>query len=566
MNGTSYAALAPVARGDAPADVVFRGGRVVNVFTGELLRQDVAVKDGYIVGVGDYEGETVLDVTGKYLCPGLIDAHLHLESTLLTPSELVEAALRCGTTTYLVDPHEATNVSGAAGLNYILEETEEVPANVYVMLPSCVPSLPFEDNGCRFDAADMKPYLTHPRILGLGEVMDYVSTISADPVMHEKLDLLRGRPLDGHAPGLSGKELNAYVLAGIRSDHESATREELLEKARLGVHVLIREGSAARNLEALVRTVREERLDTRLFSFCTDDKHIEDIRMEGHIDHNVRKAISLGIPPVQAIQMATINTAKHYGLDELGAIAPGYQADILVVDDLEQFEISDVYYKGSSTADFRAQPKLGADSPLRRTVNCAPVSGADLAYPVHGEDSVIGVIPGQLVTEHLRAALPQKNGNFAPNAQYNKIAVVERHHATGNVGVGAVSGFGIRGGAIASTVAHDSHNLSVIGDNDEDMLLAVRQLQQVGGGYTLVSGGKVLHTVPLPILGLMSDAGFDAVQRELGQMIAKAHEMGVTEGVEPFILLSFLALVVIPSLRITPRGLFDVDRMAFLEE
>lgn len=559
--------LAKAARGEIPAELVFRGGKVVNVFTGEVLQTSVAVTNGTIVGVGDqYVGETEFDLNGKYLCPGFIDGHIHLESTMVTPAELVEQAVQCGTTTYIVDPHEAANVSGADGIDYILDETADVPANVYVMMPSCVPSLPFEDNGCTFDANEMRKYLDNPRVLGLGEVMDYVSTVNAAPAMAEKLALFDGKPKDGHAPMLTGSQLNAYVLAGITNDHECSTPEEVLEKRRLGMHIHVREGSAARNLEAIVCGIVRENQLTDGFSFCTDDKHIEDIRQEGHIDHCVRKAIACGLAPVDAIRMATINTARHYGLHhQLGAIAPGMQADFVVLDDLEHVSIHAVYHKGRDVSGFRAQPKLPQDSPLRRTVHCQPVRPEQLALPVGETSHVIRIAAGQLVTENECCALPQENGMFVPQGEFSKIAVVERHHNTGKVGVGAVAGFCLHGGAMASTVAHDSHNLSVIGDNDADMLLAAQHLRDIGGGYTLVSGGKILHTVALPIMGLMSDAGFDKVQAELSAMIAKAHEMGVPADVSPLILLSFLALPVIPSLRITPRGLFDVEQMKFIE-
>ena len=565
--GLEYKKLTDAARGLCPADVVFAGGRVVNVFSGEIQEADVAVCGGIIVGIGHgYQAERTVDVTGKVLCPGLIDGHLHLESTMVTPAELVEVAVGHGTTTYIVDPHEAANVSGAAGIQYILDETEDIPANVYVMMPSCVPALPIEDNGAVFDAGEMEKFLHHPRVLGLGEVMDYVSTITAEPTMRAKLDLFDGRPKDGHAPGLTGRELQAYALSGVDSDHEASTAEELLEKYRLGMHLLVREGSAARNLDMLVSAIAEHHLDTHAFSFCTDDKHIEDIRAEGHIDWCVRKAISLGIPPVQAIQMATINTARHYGLDRLGAVSPGYQADILVLDNVREMKIAAVYHAGESVETFHAQPKLPADSPLRHTVNCKPVTPEQIAYPVHGESAVIGLIPGQLVTRAERAVLPQKNGMFVPDETYSKIVCVERHHATGKVGVGAVRGFGIRGGAVASTVGHDSHNLIVIGDNDADILCAIETLHRCGGGYTVVSGGKVLDTVELPIMGMMSDIGFDTVQKTLQRMIAEVHDLNVSKELSPFILLSFLALTVIPELRITPRGLFDVTRMQFVEE
>lgn len=558
--------MAQAGMGIRPAHTVFRGGQIVNVFTGEVYRADVAVENGMIVGIGSYAGEHVVDISGKILCPGFLDAHLHLESTLVTPSELVENAVKCGTTTYIVDPHESANVSGAAGIDYILEETEEVPANVYVMMPSCVPALPFEDNGCTFTAEEMKQYRNHPRVLGLGEVMDHISVIQAEPSMLEKLELFSDQVCDGHIMTTDEKQLSTYLAAGVRTNHECTTYAEAKQQCRLGMHIHVRQGSAARNLDALVSGLVAEGIDTSAWSFCTDDKHIEDIRREGHIDHCVRRAVELGMKPVDAIRMATYNTAQCYGLKQLGAVAPGYWADLVALDGLDTLNVCAVYYHGKNVADFHAQPKLPADSPLRSSIHCAPVALEDFAYPVSDESRVIELIPGQLVTNDITAQLPQENGFFAPDETYSKLAVIERHRASGKMGVAAVRGFGIRGGAVASSVAHDSHNLSVIGDNDADMLLAVQELQRTGGGYTVVSGGKVLHTVPLPIMGLMSDAGFSEVQDTLAAMLEDVHRLGVPDNIEPFILLSFLALPVIPTLRLTPRGLFDVTRMEFVEK
>ena len=326
-----YRLCAEAAKKNAKAELVLKNANVVNVFTGEVIKGDVAIAEGIVVGVGQFEGIEERDMEGKYLCPGFIDSHLHLESTLVTPSELIGQAVQCGTTTYIVDPHESANVSGAAGIDYILEQTENVEANVYVMMPSCVPSTEFDDNGCEFTADKMKPYLDHPRILGLGEVMDYVSVVSGDARMHEKLELFQGRTLDGHAPGLGDEDMAAYAMAGIATDHECTDFDYALKERRLGMQILIREGSAARNLEAIVKGIVEHGISTEGFCFCTDDKHIEEIQKDGHINYNVKKAVELGIPAVQAIQMATVNAAKCYGLRHIGAIAPGYQADIVVL-------------------------------------------------------------------------------------------------------------------------------------------------------------------------------------------------------------------------------------------
>lgn len=567
MDYRKYPALARVARGEEPAESVLKNGRVLNVFTGELLRQDIAIQDGLIVGLGTYEGREEIDLQGQYVVPGFIDAHLHLESTLVTPSRLLENTIRCGTTTYVVDPHEATNVKGWDGISFILEETERVPANVFVMLPSCVPATTFEMAGCIYTAEEMAKHANHPRVLGLGEVMDYVSVVSGAPDMMDKLALFASRVKDGHAPGLSEKDLAAYSLSGIATDHEGVTFEYALAERRLGMHIHVREGSAAKNVENIVRGLVETGMDVTGFSFCSDDKHIEDIRREGHISHCIRKAISLGLEPIKAYQMATINSAKCYGFTEIGAIAPGYQADLVVLKNLENVDVTAVYHKGSDTAGWRApETAVPAASPLRGTINFAQVTEQDLALAAQpGEQPVIGLIPGQIVTERLQAKLPQQNGLFVPRDGFHKLAVIERHHATGCVGVAPLSGFGLKNGAIASSVSHDSHNLLVAGDNDGDMLLALDELKRVGGGYTIVSAGQVVGTLPLPILGLISDKPFEQVDEALHEMLRRAHDMGVPQGIDPFLTLAFLALPVIPSLRLTPRGLFDVETFAFIE-
>ena len=567
MDYGTYARFAQAARGQRRAETVFAGGRVLNVFTGELLRADVAVEGGMVVGVGRYEGEHVIDVSGRILCPGFIDAHLHLESTLVSPPELVENAVRRGTTTYIVDPHESANVSGAAGIDYILGATQDVPANVYVMLPSCVPAVAFELNGGAFTAQEMRRYLGHPRVLGLGEVMDCAAVINGEAGMMEKLALFSNAVRDGHAPLLDEKSLSAYALAGIGTDHECTTFEYALQELRCGMHVHIREGSAAKNLEAIVSGIVREGLDTSNFSFCTDDRHVSDILREGHIDNCVRRAIALGIRPVDAVRMATINTARVYGLKTLGAIAPGYQADMVLLDDLESVHICAVYHKGRDVTAVRCAVRtLPPEHPLRHTVHCAPLSADALALRVQEESDVIGLVPGQITTEHLRAHLPQTGGMFTPGGAYSKLAVIERHHATGRVGVAALAGFGIRSGAVALSVSHDSHNICAAGDNDADILAAVQALCRTGGGYAIASGGEAVQVLPLPIMGLMSDAGHETLERTLKDMIARAHAMGVPEGIDPFVTLSFIALPVIPALRLTPLGLYDVEKAAFCHE
>lgn len=550
------------------AELVFKNANVFFSHTGEFRMGDVAVADGMILGVGKYEGEREIDLEGRYLCPGFIDSHLHLESTLVTPGELIRQAAQCGTTTFIVDPHESANVSGTEGIDYILEQTEDAPANVYVMMPSCVPSTHVDDNGCILTAGKMKEYLDHPRILGLGEVMDAASVINGSLSMHEKLNLFQNRVRDGHAPFLAPGELAAYAMAGISTDHECVDYAYAMEECRNGMQVLIREGSAARNLEAIVTGIVEHNTDTSAFCFCTDDKHIEEIRKDGHINYNIKRAVELGLPVEKALKMATIQAARCYGLKHLGAIAPGYQADLVVLDSLENLEVLEVYHKGIRIQkDEKIEIKSCAPQ-LKNTVHLLNFRKERLKLVHKGEKAhVIRMLEGQIATEDVVEEVPWKEENgeriFVPNETYQKIAVIERHKNTGKVGVGIVKGFGLKGGAVASSVSHDSHNLIVIGDNDRDMELAVRELIRTQGGYTLVENGQVFGTLPLPVMGLMSDAGYENVNAALARMLPKAHEMGIPEGFDPFITLSFMALPVIPEIRITPRGIYLVkeDRM-----
>lgn len=565
MEYSLYHKLSQIALHERKAELVLRNAMIADVFTDEIRRADIAVADGYIAAVGgSYEGTEEIDLNGKYVLPGFMDAHLHLESTMVTPNELITAAALCGTTTFIVDPHEAANVSGTEGIDYILDQTEHSPANVFVMMPSCVPATEYDDNGYLLTAEKMAPYLSSPRILGLGEVMNAPGVIHGDRQLHKKLELFSGRILDGHAPYLPDDELTAYALAGIRTDHEASDFDYALEEIRRGIHVHIREGSAAHNLETLINGILAHDLPCENFSFCTDDKHIEDILRQGHINYNVRRAVELGLSPMAAIKMATINTARCYGLKELGAVAPGYQADLIVTDDLSSFRILSVYHKGR-LIDPSVRPETAAcpDS-LKNTVHVRPLSSDAFRLSITKEEvPVIRLNASQITTSKIACHLP-KTDNYLPQDGFNKIAAVERHKATGKTGVGICTGYNIRNGAIASSVSHDSHNIIVIGDNDADMLLAVSEIIRVQGGYTLVSRGKVLGTLPLPVMGLMSDAGFETVNRTLGQMIAEAHRLGIPDEVEPFITLSFLALPVIPEIRITPRGVLDTVSFEFL--
>lgn len=562
MNLEMYKRCSDIARGLGKADFVLKNAKIVNVFTGEIIDGDIAVADGMIAGIGRYEGIREKDLNGRYVCPGFIDSHLHLESTLVTPKELISQAVLCGTTAFIVDPHESANVAGMAGIDYILRETEEVPANVFVMMPSCVPATGIDDNACRITADMMAPYLQKERVLGLGEVMDYISVVEGSPEMHQKLKLFEGRVRDGHAPFLQEADLQAYVMAGISTDHECSDFSYAMRERRNGMTVLIREGSAARNLQDIVQGIVKNHVSTDGFCFCTDDKHIEDIKREGHINYNVRKAIALGICPVHAIQMATIQAARCYGLSHLGAVAPGYQADLLVLDNLEQAEVREVYYKGRRVEEEQVCPVHACPGELKNTVHVKDFTREKLNYTGTFPCHVIQMEEGQITTKDVTAEKICQD-DLEGNGEVQKIAVIERHRETGMTGVGFVKGFGLRCGAAASSVSHDSHNIIVIGDNDEDMELAVRELIRTQGGYTLVHRHQVYETLELPIMGLMTDMGFEKANEKLERMILKAHEMGVPQGMDPFIALSFMALPVIPEIRITPRGMYSVTDSRF---
>lgn len=559
MDYEKYKHLAPMALGCEKAGLVLKNAQVLNVHSCEIIAADIAIEGDMIVGVGSFSGQDEVDLQGKVVSPGFIDAHLHLESTLVNPRELIHTAMLRGTTTFIVDPHEAANVAGTDGIDYILEQTEDLAANVFVMMPSCVPAVPGEENGATLTAKDMQPYLSNPRVLGLGEVMDLGAVVSADPAMLDKLTLFGNRVKDGHAPGANLQDLDAYALAGIKTDHECTSYEAALNEVRRGMQVLVREGSGARNLKDIIRGVVANANPTRFYSFCTDDKHFTDIEAEGHISHNVRESIALGLRPLKAVQMATINTAECYGLDTLGAIAPGRRADLVVLNDLTTVDIHSVYCAGKPVSAEKPAPGSKCPAKLLNSVHVPDLTASHLALAVTASlSSVIEMIPGQLTTRHLQAAIPAHNGNFMPDSEFNKVVVVERHKNTGHVGVAPVKGFSVKNGAIGTSQSHDSHNIAIVGDSDEAILLALDELKRVQGGYVLVRGGKVTHTLPLPVMGLMSETPAAEVEAQLSTMLAVAHDMGVPADLNPFIALSFIALPVIPHLRVTTRGLYDV--------
>lgn len=563
-----YKNIEDKASGKEKADLVLKNANVVDVLSGKVINGDVAICGEIFLGVGEYSGTTEIDATDKYICPGFMNAHLHIESTMVLPAELLKYTVKSGTTTYIADPHEAANVKGNKGIDFMLEQTSDVPANVYFMVPSCVPATQIDDNGATLSAKELSKYTDNPRVKGIGEVMDAPAVINANKDLFLKLELFRDAILDGHAPSLPKDMLNAYVASGISTDHEAHSYEYALEEISSGLHVHIREGSAARNLDSIVRGIVENNIPVDAFSYCTDDKHIEDIISEGEISYNVRRSIELGLSPMKAIKIATINTANCYGLKHLGSISPGKQADFLVLSDFEKIEIESVYHKGKLAWDIDHEidiPDKKIDSDMLNTVNVGAINKSDLTLKNNGQVvPVIQMLDNQIITKRLDTKIPNLNGIFTPNKEYSKIANIERHNATGKIGVGVVKGFGISGGAVATSVSHDSHNILVAGDNDEDMYIAVKELIRVGGGYIIASNGKILSTLELPVMGLMNDKGFEYVQNKLSEMKYITQNLGINKNIDPFITLSFMALPVIPEIRITPRGVYDVISQEFL--
>lgn len=557
-----------IARGDKKASLVLKNCKVVNVLNGQIENGDIAVENGLIVGVGDYEGELERDLAGDYVCPGFIDGHVHIESSMLTPAQFASLVMPLGTTTIIADPHEIANVCGIAGIEYMLEASEKTPLDVHIMLPSCVPSTDFEVAGAKLLAEDLALLKNRDHVLGLGEMMNYPGVIEGNDQVHEKLEMMRGRNIDGHAPKVTGKALNAYISAGVRTDHECTTIEELLEKVGKGMYVHIREGSATRNLDVLLGGVTDG--NSRRLMFCTDDKQPMDILKEGHIDHNVRRAIELGINPITAIQMASLNTAECYGLRTKGAIAPGYEADLLVLSDLETVQVEQVYKSGTLVADAKEALFQAENLKDQRVLDTVKIGDPDLIdLDVHipsGIARVIGLIDHEIITNSVVRKVDVVDGVFQHHDKLDllKLAVIERHKGTGNVGLGLVEGYGLTHGAVGLTIAHDAHNIIVIGDNDADMRLAIRTLKEQTGGMCICKDGKVLDSLILEVGGIMTDAPMMEVVEHLEQMNRLAIDMGVNRNIEPFMTLAFLALPVIPDLKLTDRGLFDVTQFGFV--
>ncbi len=552
-----------VARGEQRAELLFKNARVVNVFSGEIHKTNVAVEDGRVIGFGDYKAKKVINLKGAYLAPSLIDGHFHVESSMLTAPEFARAVVPHGTGAVVIDPHEYANVLGLDGIRYVLESTKNLAVDFFIMLPSCVPATHLETAGAKLTADDLKLMIHDERIAGVAELMNFPGVFLGFKSELAKIEAGKGKAIDGHAPGLRGKNLNAYALAGVRSDHESVVVEEAREKLRLGMHILLREGSTERNLEHLLPLINAH--NSQNCSFATDDKLAGDLVNEGHIDHAVRVAIKGGIPPIAALQIATINTARHYRLNNLGAIAPRYWADFIVFDDLKNFRVRQTWKKGVLVAE---NGKFLAKNPAkvllpRSTMNLR-YKPANLAVKPNGKKKikVIEIIPNQIVTKMAVVAPKISNGEIVadPAQDVLKMVVVERHRATGNVGVGFVRGFKLKRGAIGSTVAHDAHNIIVAGTNDADILFAIQELERMQGGQVAVVDGKVKAALPLPIAGLVTDHPLAKAMKLIDDLNAAAHALGC-DLAAPFMTLSFLALSPIPSLKLTDQGLIDTGKL-----
>lgn len=548
-------------RGVAPADLVLKGGRVFDLITGDLVETDVAICGDTIVGVfGSYQGKREIDVTGKVLVPGFIDTHLHVESSLVTPHEFDRCVTPRGVTTAICDPHEIANVCGVKGIRYFLESASQLVMDLRVQLSSCVPSTHMETTGARLKAADLVPFMDHPKVIGLAEFMNYPGVLMKDPECLEKLEAFQGRHIDGHSPLLRGNDLNGYISAGIRTEHEATTYEEGLEKLRKGMRVLIREGSVSKDLHALAGLLTER--FSPYLCLCTDDRNPLDIGEHGHLDYMIRTAIGLGAPPLAVYRAASLSAAEAFGLKDRGLIAPGKRADVVVIDSLEGCHASLVLAGGVVADDAAFAGRAGTEPVERHSVKSARIEAGQFRTGGNRvETPVIGILPGKIITEHLSFDIAPQGGDKRPDLSRDlvKIAVIERHGVNGNRATGFVKGFGLQRGAIGSTVCHDHHNIAVVGADYGDMALAANRLVEIEGGFVVVEGGRVLAELALPVAGLMSLRSFEEVRKELVKLRAAARSLGVVLE-EPFLQLAFLALPVIPHLKITDFGMVDVDR------
>lgn len=560
------------ASGARKADTVIKNCKVVNVFSGKIIEGDIALCGDQIAGVGEYEGEVEIDAEGRYAAPGFIDSHIHIESSYLSPEELGMLLVPHGGTTIIADPHEIVNVLGIPGLDYMMKAAENTKLDIKYMLPSCVPATPFEHAGAVIDAEDMEDPILRDNILGLGEFMNFPGVVNADDATLDKLMVAKdaGKLIDGHSPGITGKALNAYCAARIRADHECDTIQDFEERLDNGMYVMLRQGSACKNLKSLLPAVTPE--NSRRVIFCSDDRQPKTILEEGHLDNHLRLCVEEGVDPITAIRMATLNAAECFGLDDRGAIAPGYRADIVLLDDLKDFKADKVWVAGELTADQgKYLPEVIKEdiTPVMGSVHLKDFSAEKFKMNLKGNRvHTIEIQPGGVVTKKSVDEIQVKDGEFVfdPGQDIVKVAVVERHQLTGNVACGFLKGYGIKEGAVALSVAHDSHNIIVVGVSDEEMAFAAEALKEQSGGVVLVKDGKVIESMPMPIAGLMSDQSAEWVDAKLTALHEKAYEvLGVNDDVEPVMTLCFMSLAVIPELKLTDEGLFDVTKFAFID-
>ncbi|MBW1644365.1 MAG: adenine deaminase, partial [Deltaproteobacteria bacterium] len=546
------------------ADLLLTNASIINVFSGEIIPGSIAVANGYIAGFGSYPAKRVVDMKGRFVAPGFIDAHVHIESSMSCPTEFARCVLPHGTTTVAADPHEIANVLGAEGIDYMIDSSKDQPMNIYFTLPSCVPATDMETSGAKLGADDLLPFMNNSRIIALAEMMNFPGVINRDNEVLRKIESMKKqrKPVDGHAPGLTGRDLYAYISAGISSDHECTTEKEAKDKLNAGMHIMIREGTGAKNLKDLLPIINRQ--TARRVMWCTDDRHPHDIIKEGHIDFIVRSAIRMGLDPVIAIQMATINPAEYFGLNNVGAIAPGRHADLVVFSDIKNPVIEEVYFRGNLAArEGKILPEIKKPAPLniRSSMN-VDIDKIDFSIPAVSQQArVIEIISDQLITGQslIKIAVSRKSAVSDIKRDILKIAVVERHKGTGNTGMGFVRGFGLKQGALASSVAHDSHNIIIVGSNDEDMKTALEAVVKMGGGLAAASNGKILADLSLPIAGLMCLQPVKTIKEKLDNLIDISREFGSSLN-DPFMTLSFLALPVIPELKITDKGLVDVAK------
>ncbi len=570
VSNVSNEELIEAAMEKIPCDLLLKNGKIVNVFSGEIHSGSVGIYRGKIAGIGDYSSRKEIDLRGRYVCPGFFDGHVHIESSMVSPAEYARAVVPKGTTSVVADPHEIANVLGLEGIKYILETSRDLPLNIFIMLSSCVPATDLETSGAALSAFDLSLFSDAPNVLGLGEVMNYLGVINEVPDLMAKIAgaKAKNRRIDGHAPGLLGKELNAYIAAGIKSDHECTTLEEASEKLKRGMFIMLREGTTAKNLNSLLPLVRPEN-SSKLF-LVTDDKNPHDLLNEGHINSMIKRAMEYGIDPVIAIQMATINSSEYFKLDDLGAIAPGYRADLVVFDNFENFEITNVFKDGAMVA---SEGKIvegvikAIHVPLRSTINVKWIEIENFRIPAKSRRmKVIGTIPDQIVTRRRIEDVKERDGMAVSDIENDilKIAVIERHMASGNTGLGFVKGFNLKNGAIASSVSHDSHNIIVLGTNDQDMYMAAVRIVKIRGGWVFANNGKIVEELPLPIAGLMSEGRLEDVAERIERLNLATHKFGCKLK-DPFMALSFLTIPVIPEIRLTDKGLIDANELKIVE-